>query len=421
MINATSTAISTGSGASHPRALAIVTLLFFLWGLLTSLNDVLIPHLKAVYELSYLQAMLVQSCFFGAYFLVSLPAGRLLKRIGYQRGVVVGLAIAAAGCAVFYPASTHGYALFLGAFFVLASGITVLQVAANPFVTVLGPASSASRRLTLTQAFNSLGTAVAPALGGFLILGNTLLSGEQITALSHIERLAYQATQARSVQGPYLVLAAALLAVAYLFSRVRLPAVEHAKADMAQESNLPRHLIYGTCAIFLYVGAEVAIGSFLINFLGDSEVAGLGVADAARYVSFYWGGAMLGRFVGVAAMRSIEPGRALAFNAGCVIVLLVIAISAGGTMAMWSMIAVGLFNSIMFPVIFSMSLHKLGPLTERGSSMLCMAIVGGAVIPFVQGFIADTLGLIPSFMLPVFCYVFIMFYGTKYRNLYLAS
>ncbi len=408
------------SGNTGP--LVIVTILFFMWGLLTSLNDVLIPHLKAVYTLTYVQAMLVQFCFFGAYFIVSLPAGMLIKKIGYQHGAVAGLTIAAAGCALFYPAATSGYTLFLIAFFVLAGGITILQVAANPYVAVLGDPRTASSRLTLTQAFNSLGTTVAPALGGMLILGGVVLSADDLAKLPAAEQAAYHAREAASVQGPYLALAGALLVLAILFAMARLPKIVDAEDGAVKggfsEVLKHRHLALGAVAIFLYVGGEVSIGSFLINFLGDPKVASLSAADAAHYVSFYWGGAMIGRFIGFAVMRTISPGKALAFNAAAVIVLVLLAIFSGGTLAMWAILAVGLFNSIMFPTIFSMALNKLGPLTGQGSGVLCMAIVGGALVPFAQGYLADTVSLQLSFLIPAACYTFILYFGLKYANMY---
>ena len=373
---------------ANTGALVIVTILFFMWGLLTSLNDVLIPHLKAVYALTYVQAMLVQFCFFGAYFVVSLPAGMLIKKIGYQKGAVAGLMIAAAGCALFYPAATSDYAVFLLAFFVLASGITILQVAANPYVTELGDPQTASSRLNLTQAFNSLGTTVAPALGGMLILSGAVLGTAELAQLPAAGQLAYRAKEAAMVQGPYLALAAALLALALLFALARLPQIRHADpvASLATDGKASalshRHLLLGAIGIFLYVGGEVSIGSFLINFLGEPHIAGLNHAQAANYVSFYWGGAMVGRFAGFAVMRRVSPGKALAFNAACSIALIVVAIFGSGKVAMWAILAVGLCNSIMFPTIFSMALHKLGALTGQGSGVLCMAIVGGALVPF---------------------------------------
>ena len=381
------------AGGSNTFPMMIITLLFFMWGLITSLNDVLIPHLKSIYTLTYVQAMLVQFCFFGAYFIVSLPAGMLIKRLGYQRGAVAGLVVAAIGCAMFYPASMGGYALFLLALFVLAGGITILQVSANPYVAALGAPATASSRLTLTQAFNSLGTAIAPALGGFLILS------EGVPAVANIVKT--KAEEAATVQGPYLVLAATLLAIAILFALVRLPKIVDAEEAGAytldKKVTSHRHLVLGAIGIFLYVGAEVSIGSFLINFLGEGNIAGLAHADAARYVS---------------------PGKALAFNSAASIALLLTAIFSHGPIAMWAVIAVGLFNSIMFPTIFSMALYKLGPLTSQGSGILCMAIVGGALVPFAQGLLADTIGLQLSFFVPAACYTFILYYGLKYAGMY---
>ncbi|MCC2974672.1 sugar MFS transporter [Massilia sp. IC2-476] len=407
----------------HTGALIIVTILFFMWGLLTSLNDVLIPHLKSIYTLTYLQAMLVQFCFFGAYFIVSLPAGALIRRIGYQNGAVTGLMIAAAGCALFYPASKGGYGLFLFAFFVLASGITILQVAANPYVTVLGPARTASSRLTLTQAFNSLGTTVAPSLGGILILSTVALSADQLAALPAAEQAAHKAAEAAAVQGPYLGLAAALAILAVLFALAKLPKINHAvdgkpAVDGKGGAMAYRHLVLGAVAIFLYVGAEVSIGSFLINFLGEGNIAGLSHADAAQYVSLYWGGALVGRFVGFAVMRYVSPGKSLAVTALGSILLVLTATFGEGSLAMWAIIAVGLCNSIMFPTIFSLALHGLGKFTGQGSGILCMAIVGGAIVPFIQGMFADTIGLQPSFLVPAVCYLFIMYFGMKYANLH---
>jgi MFS transporter, FHS family, L-fucose permease len=285
---------------------------------------------------------------------------------------------------------------------VLAAGITILQVAANPYVTVLGDPQTASSRLNLTQAFNSLGTTVAPALGGMLILSGAALD-------------------AASVQGPYLVLAGALLALAVLFAMARLPKIVHAgvAASEAKGSVLShRHLVLGAAGIFLYVGGEVSIGSFLINFMGEPSIAGLGAADAAHYVSFYWGGAMVGRFIGFAVMRHVSPGRTLAFNAAASIALIMLAIFGSGKVAMWAILAVGLCNSIMFPTIFSMALHRLGKLTGQGSGILCMAIVGGALVPFAQGFLADRVGLQLSFFAPAACYAFILYFGLRFANLH---
>ena len=416
---------SQDHAASHTVPLTIVTLLFFMWGLLTSLNDVLIPHLKSVYALTYVQAMLVQFCFFGAYFVVSLPAGMLIKKIGYQRGAVAGLLIAAAGCAMFYPASQGSYALFLLAFFVLASGITVLQVAANPYVTVLGAAHTASSRLTLTQAFNALGTTVAPALGGILILSGAMLGASELAALPIAEQAAYRAKEAAAVQGPYLALAGALLTMAVLFALARLPSISHeaapaqaARGDGKESALSFPHLVFGAVGIFMYVGGEVSIGSFLINFLGEAHIAGLPPAAAAHYVSYYWGGAMVGRFIGFAVMRYVNPGKALAFNAAASIALILLAMGSHGALAMWAILAVGLCNSIMFPTIFSMALFRLGPHTGQGSGILCMAIVGGALVPFGQGLLADAFGVQMSFLVPAACYLFVLLFGLKFAHLY---
>ncbi|MGH8855186.1 MAG: sugar MFS transporter [Telluria sp.] len=393
-------------------ALVIVTLLFFMWGLITSLNDVLIPHLKAIYTLTYVQAMLVQFCFFGAYFIVSMPAGVLIRRIGYQKGAVTGLLIAAGGCMLFYPASFGGYGLFLLALFVLASGITVLQVAANPYVTALGPARTASSRLNLTQAFNSFGTTIGPAIGGLLIL-------------SAAGAAAGAAADAATVRGPYLGLAGGLALLAVLFYVAKLPQIADSEdLPLAGEGHgsawAHRHLVLGAIGIFLYVGAEVSIGSFLINFLGESHIAGLSHADAAHYVSIYWGGAMVGRFIGFLVMRVASPGKTLAFNSLVAIALVLAAVFGEGSVAMWAILAVGLCNSIMFPTIFSLALHGLGKYTGQGSGILCMAIVGGALVPFAQGALADSIGVQASFLLPAACYVFILYFGAKYASMYAA-
>ncbi len=406
----------TSTGNTGP--LIIITTLFFMWGLLTALNDVLIPHLKALYTLNYVQAMLVQFCFFGAYFLVSLPAGMLIKKIGYQHGAVTGLVIAAAGCALFYPASNSGYALFLLGFFVLASGITILQVAANPYVTVLGDARTASSRLTLTQAFNSLGTTVAPTLGGILILSGDITD---------------RAAQAASVQGPYLALAGALLLLALMFAFARLPKIDYAEDEVSAtatgasasgaKASVLSHpqLVMGAIGIFLYVGGEVSIGSFLINFLGEPHIAALTPDLAAHYVSYYWGGAMVGRFIGFLVMRYVSPGKTLAFNAALSMALIMLAIFGHGQTAMWAILAVGLCNSIMFPTIFSMALYRLGSLTGQASGILCMAIVGGALVPFAQGLLADSIGLQQSFLIPAACYAFVLYFGCRYAGLYSAG
>ncbi|MCK9608311.1 MAG: L-fucose:H+ symporter permease [Methylomonas sp.] len=403
--------------AAYTGSLAVLTSLFFIWGFITCLNDILIPHLKAVFTLNYFQAMLIQFCFFAAYFVMSVPSGLLVEKIDYKGGIIAGLSIAGAGCLLFYPAAgLHSYPLFLTAFFVLASGITLLQVAANPYVTVLGPAETASSRLTLTQAFNSLGTTLAPYFGALLILSTAVKSANQISLLNAEQLSAYQATQAAAVQNPYLFLAAVLFGLAALFALLKLPQINSAPSrqqDEAEQGSAWQypHLVLGALAIFLYVGGEVAIGSFMVSFLGQPEIAGLAEQDAGKYVSFYWGGAMLGRFIGAAVMRVLRPGSVLAFNAVMAALLVSVAVFGSGRLAMWSLLAVGLCNSIMFPTIFSLALAGLGRHTGQGSGILCAAIVGGAIVPVLQGLLADHVGIQPALGLPVLCYLYIAYYG----------
>ncbi|WP_273727027.1 sugar MFS transporter [Brucella gallinifaecis] len=389
-------------GKNYSFALASLTMLFFMWGFITCLNDILIPHLKGVFQLNYFQSMLIQFCFFGAYFIVSLPAGALVKRISYKWGIVTGLVIAAIGCALFIPAASYRvYELFLGALFVLASGVTILQVAANPYVTILGKPETAASRLTLTQAFNSLGTTVAPSFGALLILS---------AATSD----AASSAQADAVQLPYLMLALAFAVLAIVFAILKLPDVQEEEAVLTKEDGSAwqyRHLVLGSIGLFVYVGAEVSVGSFLVNFLNDPNVAGLAESEAAHYVSYFWGGAMLGRFIGAVAMRYIDDGKALAFNAAIAIILLLITVATTGHVAMWSVLAIGLFNSIMFPTIFSLALHGLGKHTSQGSGILCLAIVGGAIIPLIQGVLADRVGIHLAFLMPIICYIYIAYYG----------
>ncbi len=400
---------------SYTFPLTVVTALFFMWGLLTSLNDILIPHLKSVYNLTYVQAMMVNLAFFSGYFLLSIPAGALIRRIGYKAGAVVGLAVCAVGAALFYPAATSVYALFLFALFVLAAGITILQVAANPYVTALGAPATASSRLNLTQAFNSLGTVVGPPVGGILILSHMTEAADPAN-MSAAERLA----QAQAVQGPYLGLAATLAILAILFAVIRLPIIRDEDTGTVRTGSIlkQKRLMLGVLAIFLYVGAEVSIGSFLINYMGDTSIAGFTPEIGANYVAYYWGGAMVGRFIGSAVMRTVSPGKVLAFNAAVCIALLVATTFGHGHFAMWAVLAVGLFNSIMFPTIFSMSVHELGPQTSQGSGLLVMAIAGGAVVPVIQAQAADMIGLQTSFLVPAVCYAFILYFGAKYARMY---
>jgi len=400
----------------YARPLAIVTTLFFMWGFLTSLNDILVPHLKSIFELSYARAMLIQFAFFSAYFLFSIPWSRIVNAIGYQKTMVAGLLSMAVGALLFVPAASFAsFALFLGALIVLAAGITGLQVAANPYVVVLGRPETASSRLDLAQAFNSLGTTIAPALGGLLILSASAPAMDELRNLSpqalHLQRV----QQAATVKMPYIVISVALAVLALLIAMSKLPAIKTAVAGVAGKvgDSIWKHpnLVLGALGIFAYVGAEVSVGSFLVNYLGQPDIAGLSPKTAAEYVSFYWGGAMVGRFLGAALLRRIGAGHLLAICAICTGSLVTASMLTSGHVAMWSILAVGFFNSIMFPSIFSLGVAELGPLTAGGSGLLNMAIVGGAILPLIQGAIADQIGIQHAFFIPVICYIYIVFYA----------
>ena len=378
-------------------AFIAMTCLFFFWGFITVLNDILIPFLKDSFNLNYTQAMLVQFCFFGAYFIVSPFAGKLIDKVGYQQGIVLGLLTTAAGCVLFYPsAQLHVYVLFLFAFFVLASGITILQVAANPYVAALGPDKTAASRLNLAQAANSLGTTVGPIVGAALILGAAT-------------------ADASAVQGPYLILAGLLLLVAIMFRFIKLPRIASVESDESSDGSVWNHrsLVLGALAIFLYVGGEVSIGSFLVNYFAESSIGGLSHAEAGEMVAYYWGAAMIGRLVGAAAMNYVAPTKYLSLNALIAIVMIIVSMNSTGSLAMWSILAVGFFNSIMFPTIFTLAVKGLGSLTSKGSGLVCQAIVGGALIPLVQGLAADMIGIQLSFIVPMLCYIYIGWYALR--------
>ncbi|NRB23337.1 L-fucose:H+ symporter permease [Shewanella sp.] len=400
--------------------LVILTSLFFMWGFVACLNDILIPHLKNVFSLNYTQAMLIQFFFFGAYFVISMPAASLIKKIGYKMTIVTGLTVAGSGCILFYPAASYQlYPLFLFALFVLASGITCLQVAANPYVASLGDVNTASSRLNLTQAFNSLGTTIAPFFGGLFILSAVSLGVEEMSQLPLAEQAAIKLQEAEAVQIPYLVLAGILIGLAIVFVFLKLPTIGSIESDVKCDDNnivsawKTPHLMLGALGIFVYVGAEVAIGSFLISFLGEDNILGLAEADAANYISYYWGGAMVGRFIGAATMRYVAANKILVFNAVSSVILITIAMTSSGQVAMWAILAVGLCNSIMFPTIFTLAVKDLGKVTGQGSGILCLSIAGGAIIPLFQGMLADLIGIQLAFILPVFCYLYIIFYGVK--------
>jgi len=401
---------------NYRRPLAIVTSLFFMWGFLTCLNDILVPHLKSIFDLTFAQVMLVQFAFFSAYFLFSVPWSKIVNTIGYQKTMVVGLLTMAVGALLFVPAaSAVSYPLFLTALLVLATGITGLQVSANPYVDLLGKPETASSRLDLTQAFNSLGTTIAPKIGGLLILSAAPMAVEQIRQLAPQALHAYRVREAASVKMPYMVISVALVLLAIVIGAVKLPKIETATDGTGEKSNdsiwKHRNLLLGAIGIFSYVGAEVSIGSFLVNYFGLPEIAGLSAKTAAGFVSFYWAGSMVGRFLGAPLLQRIKAGYLLALCALCAVALISLSMILGGHTAMWTILAVGLFNSIMFPTIFSLGVAELGPLTGSASGVLNMAIVGGALLPVIQGVIADRVGLHHAFILPVICYLYILFYG----------
>lgn len=483
-------AVGSAPGKSYGGALATVTTLFFMWGFLTCLNDILVPHLKAIFDLNYTRVMLIQFAFFGAYFIFSIPSAKIIDWIGYQRSMVVGLLTMGAGAFLFVPAaSVPSYPLFLGALIVLAAGITCLQVAANPYVTVLGKPETASSRLNLTQAFNSLGTFLAPFFGGLLILSAAPKTADEIRAMAPDAAFAYRLHEAATVKMPYVGLGIALVLLAIAIGIFKLPKIEQAqhKAGEKVSDSIWHHpnLIFGAIAIFVYVGAEVSIGSFLVNYFSQAEIGGLTEKLAASFVAFYWGGAMLGRFIGsnflggakakymsvvaaiavilillsypiqshmppgytpgvpnltwlawllvagrplfvlvaiatatIAIVAALRGGEAKA-NTGILLGICAISTSAlvavsmlsNGHMAMWSILLVGFFNSIMFPSIFTLGVAELGPLTGDGSGIMIMAIVGGAIIPVAQGWIADHIGIHHAFFLPVICYLYILFFA----------
>ncbi|PSJ79513.1 sugar MFS transporter [Neisseria iguanae] len=397
--------MSAQTHKSNTPALTVLGSLFFMLGFITCMNDILIPHLKEIFNLTYVQAMLIQFCFFSAYAIMSIPMGQFVEKFGYKTGVIGGFVVAAVGCLLFYPAAgSHSYAVFLGALFILASGIVLLQVAGNPYVTLLAPKGKESTTLTLIQAFNSLATMIAPPLGAMLIF---------------VDATASEAERISSVQIPYLGLAGFMLLLAVAVSMIKLPdarkiAQEETEANHDGKTSVwqYKHMVFGAAGIFCYVGAEVAIGSIMINAL--EALAGLDHSTGAAYLSVYWGGAMFGRFIGSALMNKIAPNKYLAFNATVAIALIIIAILAvGGAVTMWSLLLIGFFNSIMFPTIFSLATKGLGKFTGTASGVICTAIVGGAVVPVVQGWAADTYGLLPSYIVSAICYVYIVFFAVK--------
>ncbi len=399
----------------QPLLVVLVVLLFFAWGFATVLNDSLIPKLKGLFGLSYTEVMLTQFSFFIGYFFFSIPAGFILSKIGYIRGAILGLVVMTCGCLLFWPAATAGiFPAFLLALFVIAAGITLLQVVANPFIAELGPESSASSRLTLAQAFNSLGTTIGPLIGAAVILKG----GISIDAahLSPAALAATRVTQAHAVQLLFLAVAAGLAIVAVLFWLMRNSAAPPVSAQMASfravwALRTQSRLLLGAVAIFVYVGAEVSIGSMMTNYLMQPSTLGLVAERAGALVSFYWGGAMIGRFLGSFVLRQARPGFVLAICAACACLLALISSQSTGVVAAWSLLAIGLFNSIQFPTIFALASENLGDEKPNGSALLCMAIVGGAIIPEITGAVADATKLTMALFVPAACYVWIAIYG----------
>ena len=407
-------------GVDAPELRYFVFALFFIFGGITSLNDVILPKLKELFTLNYTQAMLVQFCFFTAYLVIGIPGAQLVKRIGYMRGAVAGLLTMMVGCLLFIPASQNAtYGLFLFALFVLASGVVIVQVVANPLISMLGPQRTVHSRLTFAQAFNSLGTTIFPIVGSALILGS--LAAVTANQLSGAELDAYRTAETSAIVSTYIGLAVALAVIAgavFLF-RNRLPEEQHDNSSpLAGLELLKRSRFgYGALCIFLYVGAEVAIGSLIVNYLMQSSVLGLTDGEAGKLIAYYWGGAMVGRFVGSYFLRILSPGKILAFVAIGAIMLIAISANTGGALSGYTLLAVGLMNSIMFPTIFSLACEKLGARAADGSGIINIAIFGGAVIPLLTGMVADASGsLAIALTLPALCYAVIAGFGIYARR-----
>ena len=424
---------------SYRSAFIFLTILFFLWGFITVLVDSLVPRLKDVFEMSYAKTVLVQFAFFLAFFVFSLPAGFILSKIGYKKGIVLGLITMAIGCLLFYPAASNRiFWVFLVGYFTLAGGITILQVAANPYVALLGSEEGASSRLNLSQAFNSLGTTIAPVVGALFLLSDSVKTSQEITLLNDLDKSNYYLSEAATVQTPFLLIALFIGVLALVFSFIKLPKLMKDSPKGGYITLLKNKLmLMGALGIFVYVGAEVAIGSFLVNYFADMNLATIvaqnetmmNIANTIAstfnktftgsdpksllgiFVIFYWGGAMIGRFIGAYLTKILSPGKVLSIFASLAILMIVISITTTGLLSMWSILAVGLFNSIMFPTIFSLSLEGLGDLKAQASGLLCMAIVGGAIIPFIFGSLIDGFGFKIAFILTILCYGYILFFG----------
>lgn len=390
---------ATVKAANYKTAFVLMSTLFFIWGAIVSLNDVLIPHLKSLFNMNYTETMLIQFCYFGAYFTMAIPASMIIGRIGYKKGIVIGLTVVSTGCFIFLPAAYFiSYGLFLFGLFVMASGNVFLQVVGNPYVSILGAPETASSRLNLAQGINSLATTIAPLFGAYLILGQFKNTAEH----------------AASVQVPYLGLSITILLIAGIFSLMKLPEVKNNAVKKVAGNVLKfRQLRLGVIALTLYVGAEVAIGSFIVSYLGEPSIAGLKAQDAAKYIPLYWGGLMVGRFLGSAILQKISAQKVLVWASVAAFVFVAITILTTGYVSMWAMLLTGLFNSIMWSNIFALAIDGLGDLTIKASGVLVMAPVGGAIFPLLQGVLADIsfIGLKFSYLLPLLCYLFIFYYG----------
>ena len=420
-------ASTTGTaGASYGRALGLLASLFFMWGFITVINNTLLPHLRSVFDLNYTETTLIESVWFIAYFVASIPSAKLIERVGYQKSLVIGLLIMAAGSlGMTLAASIPSYGVTLAMLFVIASGITLLQVAANPYVAVIGPPETSSSRLNLVQALNSVGTMLAPLFGAYLILGRskggTATAG---TVLTEAERLA----DAQSVILPYVLVALVLTVLAVIVAKFPLPALGASTSRVSKELRRNhslwkhRNLVFGVPAIFIYLIAEIGVANLFVNFVSQPDIANLTHEQAGRYLTFMWGGMMVGRFAGSAIMQKIRAEYVLAgFSIGAFVVMLITVLTTG-PVAMWSLILVGLFHSIMFPTIFTLGIRGLGPLTEEGSGLLIMAIAGGALV-VVQGWWADAYGLQSSFLITAVCELYVLFYalwGAKPTNAFPA-
>jgi MFS transporter, FHS family, L-fucose permease len=417
-----------GQIKTDTRAMSVATALFFMVGFLTCLNDVVSPHLKSIFGLDYAQTQSIPFFFFSSYFVFSYPGGKLVERFGYKKSMVVGLFLMALGALAFLPAAHLAtFALFLTALVILAAGMTVVQVAINPYVTVIGPAATAASRLNLAQAVNSFGTFIAPFVGTYLILRNAQAPATtaQLLAMNEVQRQSYRVVQASTVQTPYLIItiALALLALALMAIKLKPQAgdtdltQDFRPGAFAEALNQPasiwshKWVIFGALGIFTYVGAEVSIGNLLINYMGLPQIAGLKESVAGYFLMVYWGGAMVGRFIGSAVLQKVRTGPVLSIAGIGAFCLVVLSLFTTGHIAMGALLAVGFCNSIMFPSIFTLGIQDLGPLTSKGSSILIAAILGGAIVPKIQGILADHIGLQPSFIVPVVCYIYIASFG----------